>query len=252
MSRCSSAVLARAGRIIEAGEIIARERKAHLRMRHGETLHDIGDGARLGAIALQEFEPCRRRGEKIAHLDLGAARLRRRRDLVLQALIDFDAHAMRGAVAARRDVEQRDRADRGQRLAAKAERRDREKIAVRQFRRRMALDREIEIFRAHAGAIVGDADQAPAARLDDDLDAACAGIERILDQFLHGGRRTLDDLARRDAVDEDGIETADGHGWAVIVGCEPSRLRRRCRTAVRRMRSGAACKILRRMSHSPA
>ena len=38
-----------------------------------------------------------------------------------------------------------------------------------------------------------------------------AGVDRVLDQFLHRRRRTLDHLAGRDAVDEDGIEAADGH-----------------------------------------
>ena len=48
---------------------------------------------------------------------------------------------------------------------------------------------------------------------------ARAGIDRVLDQFLHGRGRTLDHLARRDAVDQDGIEAADGHG-AFRVGDE--------------------------------
>jgi hypothetical protein len=43
------------------------------------------------------------------------------------------------------------------------------------------------------------------------LDPAGACIERILDQFLHRRGRTLDDLARSNAVDEDGIEATDGH-----------------------------------------
>ena len=41
-------------------------------MRHREALHDIGDGARLGAIALQEIEPRRGCGEEIAQLDAGS------------------------------------------------------------------------------------------------------------------------------------------------------------------------------------
>ena len=76
----------------------------------------------------------------------------------------------------------------------------------------MALDRQREIGGVHAGAVVGDADQPAAAVLDGDVDAARAGVERVLDKLLHGGRRALDHLAGGDAVDENGIEAADGHG----------------------------------------
>jgi len=76
----------------------------------------------------------------------------------------------------------------------------------------MALDGEVEIFRGHAAAIVDDANEAPAAQFDRDVDAAGARVERILDELLDGGGRPLDDLARRDAIDKNGIKTADGHG----------------------------------------
>jgi hypothetical protein len=76
----------------------------------------------------------------------------------------------------------------------------------------MALDGEVEIFRGHAAAIVDDANEAPAAQFDRDVDAASARIERILDELLDGRGRPLDDLARRDAIDKNGIKTTDGHG----------------------------------------
>ena len=75
----------------------------------------------------------------------------------------------------------------------------------------MALDREFQILGRHAPAVVDDADQASPACLDRDLDGRRARIDGVLDELLHGGRRTLDDLARSDAVDEDGIEAADMH-----------------------------------------
>ena len=61
-------------------------------------------------------------------------------------------------------------------------------------------------------AVVADADQAAPAGLDRDLDQGGAGVERVLDQFLHRRGRPLDDLARGDAVDEQRIETANWHG----------------------------------------
>ena len=68
----------------------------------------------------------------------------------------------------------------------------------------------VEVLGRHAGAVVDDADEPPPAGLDRDLDRARAGVDRVLDQLLHGGGRPLDHLARGDAVDEDGIEAADG------------------------------------------
>ena len=64
----------------------------------------------------------------------------------------------------------------------------------------------------HPAAIVDDADEPPAAEFDHDIDAGRARVERILDEFLHDGGRPLDDLARRDAVDENRIEMTDRHG----------------------------------------
>ena len=75
----------------------------------------------------------------------------------------------------------------------------------------MALDREREVGARHAGAVVGDADQAPPAAVGHDLDAACAGVERVLDQFLDHARRPLDHLAGGDAVDGGFGKLADGH-----------------------------------------
>src|SRR5262245_36448210 len=76
----------------------------------------------------------------------------------------------------------------------------------------MALDRKTEIVPPHAAAIIDDANETAAAFFDSDIDPARARIERILDKLLDGGRWPLDDLARRYAVDEDGIEAADRHG----------------------------------------
>ena len=113
---------------------------------------------------------------------------------------------------ARVDGEIGDRRDGGQRLAAKAERRDIGEIAVRNFGCRVTLDGEREIVLVHAAAVIDDADEPAAAFLDRDVDARRARVERVLDQLLDGGGGTLDHFAGGDAVDENGIETANGHG----------------------------------------
>ena len=75
----------------------------------------------------------------------------------------------------------------------------------------MALDGEREVVSVHAGAVVGDADQPQAAARRRDVDAARAGIDRVLDQLLDDARRPLDDLTRGDAVDEIRRQLTYGH-----------------------------------------
>ena len=88
----------------------------------------------------------------------------------------------------------------------------RHEVAVGDFRRRVPLDAEGEIGFVHAAPVVGDADEPAPAGLDRDLDPFRPGVERVLDQFLHRRGRPLDHFARSDAVDEQGIETANWHG----------------------------------------
>src|SRR5262249_29886151 len=99
-----------------------------------------------------------------------------------------------------------------QRLAAKSHRRDAGEIVVVQLRRRVAFDGEREIVGVHADAVVLDKDQVRAARRHRDLDPRGASVERVLDQLLGGAGRTLDHLARGDAVDRALGKTANPHG----------------------------------------
>ena len=119
---------------------------------------------------------------------------------------------MRRAGAAGADLEPRHRGDRGQRLAAEAEGGDLHEVAVGQFRRRMPLDGEREVGFVQPCPSSTTRMSLPPAGLDRDLDRFRAGVERVLDQFLDRRRRPLDHLARGDAVDGQGIETANRHG----------------------------------------
>ena len=94
------------------------------------------------------------------------------------------------------------RGDRGQRLAAEAQGADVGQIVVGQLRRAVPLDRELQLVGRHADAVVDHRDEGAAALLQGDGDAVRAGIDRVLDQLLHGAGRTLDDLAGGDAVDQ--------------------------------------------------
>ena len=124
---------------------------------------------------------------------------------------------MRRAGQAGADLEPRHRGDRGQGLAAEAETGDLRKIAVRQFGRRVALDRERKVGFVHAPPVVGDPDEPPAAGLDRDLDRLRPGVERVLNELLDRRGRPLDHFPRGDAVDGQGIETANRHGGANLV-----------------------------------
>ena len=174
--------------------------------RHGEALDHVDDRQRFAARRLQEFQPRRRGEEKIAHLDARAGRrLCRRRRL---APCGRPRRRWPGAVAALArgdDRQPRHGADRRQRLAAKAERGDVGQVVAPSRRASFEV-----AWRSTASASVLGVMPAPssstaisarAAVAYGHLDAACAGIERVLDQLLHRARRALDHLARGDAVD---------------------------------------------------
>ena len=187
---------------------------------HRQPLDDVGYGCRLGPVGFQELEPRRRRGEEIARLDPCAERRRAGLDCALDPVLDDELQGRRRAAHAGANFEPRHRGDRGQRLAAKAEGRDRREIAVGDFRRRVPLDAKGEIGFVHAAPVVGDADEPTPAGLDRDLDPFRPGVERVLDQFLHRRGRPLDHFACGDAVDEqadrDG-ELAWGEDLAEII-----------------------------------
>ena len=197
---------------------LGAEREADLRLRHREPAQDLGDGGGLGPVGFEEFQPGRGRGEEFGDLDPGAAGRGRRAHRALGAGIDRQAHPL-PLGGARGEGEPRDRADRGQGLAAKAERADPGEVAVGELRGGVALDGERQILRPHADPVVDDADQAPPATLDRHLDAAGAGIDGVLHQLLDRGGRPLDHLACGDAIDQDRVEAADGGTrWIADIG----------------------------------
>ena len=191
--------------------LLAREGEGDIGPAHGQAAHHVANRFAFAAVALEKLQPRRRCVEQVAHLDARAAAERAGLDLRFLAGVDGDRPGVRLAGVPRGDGEPRDRADRGQGLAAKAERADIEQVVVRQLRGGVALDREREIVARHAGAVIADADQPAAAAVGQNLDARCAGIERVLDQFLHDARRPLHHLARGDAVDDAFGKLADGH-----------------------------------------
>jgi hypothetical protein len=76
----------------------------------------------------------------------------------------------------------------------------------------VSRERKRQLAHSDSGAVVAHAQQADAALLDLDRDVPRPGVERILDQLLGDGSRTLDDLAGSDLVDERVREDSDRHG----------------------------------------
>ncbi len=187
-------------------------------MRQRDRLHELVDVPEFGALGTQELAPRGHVVEKIAHIDLRAARILRRRNRTRLAAVDFDAPRVVGVRQARRKREARHRCDRRQRFAAKAERADAFEILERRdLARRMRGDRERQVVRIDARAVVPHADQARAARFDVHLDPLRACVERVFDELLDDRRGPLDDLAGGDLVDELGRQRADaGHGRSVL------------------------------------
>jgi len=73
----------------------------------------------------------------------------------------------------------------------------------------VTLEGQRQLVRRHPDAVVGDADERGAAIAQVDRDRQRSGVQRVLDQLLHRGSRTLHDLAGGDLVDEVVRESTD-------------------------------------------
>ena len=117
--------------------------------------------------------------------------------------------ALRRARGPRGHGQPADRAERRQRLAAKAEGQDVREVGAVDLRGRVPLERQRQLGRRDAVAVVLHPDQPLAAIGEGDVDAPRPGVERVLDQLLHRRRRPLHHLARRDPIGGGGVELAD-------------------------------------------
>ncbi len=113
-----------------------------------------------------------------------------------------------------RDRQPPDCAERRQRLAAKSEEADVEKIGAVDLRRCMARERQRKVVRRHAAAVVCHTDQGLAAIGDHHLDARGPRIERVFDKLFDRRGRPLHDLTRRDPVDGGIVQLPDDRARA--------------------------------------
>ena len=197
---------------------IARHREGNTGISHRQTFDGIDNGVPFGTYCLEEFQPCGRRVEKIAHFDAGAVGQGRRHHLRFFAAFDTDRPGFIRAALAAGDRQAADGADRGQSLTAKTEMFDGEKIVVRKLRGAMTFDRQRQLIAIHSEAVIGDRDEALAAVAQRHLDAGRAGIDRVFDQFFDRRGGAFDDLAGGDAIDDDRRQLADVH--PPIVPCQ--------------------------------
>ena len=177
------------------------EREPDVAPRHRQPLHRVEAGGIFGARAAQELAAGGHLVEQPLDPDPRAGRKRGRPLPRPLAMIDLDSPAV-GAAHAALQRQPRHAGDRGQRLAAEAEAGDPVDRVVRQLRRRMPLQREAHLVRAHPGTVVGDLDQLEPAGVKPHRDLFAPGIERVFHKFFERACRTLDHLARGDAIDE--------------------------------------------------
>ena len=174
------------------GDLRARERHA------GELFQDV---LQLDVVALEELAAGRGVVEEVAYGEIGAHGGCDRGRLGLAE----GAHAHFGArfvlLAAGAEGHFRHGGDAGQRLASEAVGEDLFEVFGRgDLGGGVPLEAEHGIDRAHAAAVVDDLQQGAAGVGHDHGDLGRAGIDGILHQLLHHGRRPLYDLARGDHV----------------------------------------------------
>ena len=169
----------------------------------GEPLHQLGDVAEFRRRRLQELEPGRDVVKQVLDRDAGAGPRPDLGDLFQSAARAADLDAGVFVVAGRLGHEGhlRDGRDGGQGLAPKSHGGDLEQVVRRaDLRSSVALEGQNGVFAAHAGAVVGDAQEILAALFEFHENAPRPGVQGVLDQLLDGGGGPLDDLARRDLV----------------------------------------------------
>ena len=194
----------------EGGLLVVAQREAGVEAPQRQPAHDFLAVAVLGALGTQELAPRRGIEEQVVHLDRRAARVRGGRDARLAAGGELQPAAVRRIRGGGADAQARDRGDARQRLAAKAEAEHLLEVLERaDLAGGVARDGQRQVVGRDALAVVADADEAHAAVLEIDLDAAGAGVEAVLDQFLDHGRRPFHDLAGRDLVGERVAELLD-------------------------------------------
>ena len=157
--------------------------------------------SQLSIFRTEEFAPRRGVEEEVGDRDGGAAG-----QGGVVHVVDFatgDLNAGTGGFLAGGGLQRNpgDGSDGGQRFAAKAEGGDGEQVVDgSQLAGGVALKGQEGIVAVHAMAVVGDADEPPAARFDFNPDAVGPGVEGVLQQFFDYRSRAVHHLASGDLI----------------------------------------------------
>ncbi len=197
-----------------------------------EPLPDVGE---LGARPAQEATARGHIEEQIIDLDRGAEGARRRPDRADEALLREDRVSVGLAARSRGDAHARDRRERREGLAAKAERPHPVEILGRSdLAGRMPSQRERQVLRRDAAAVIAHPDAPSPAGFELDLDTPRPRIQAVLDELLDRRGRTLDHLAGRDLIDQERRQRANprrggGHARMLAQLSTHPRSLNRCR-----------------------
>ena len=183
------------------------DREAEIGPRHRQPLHHVEAGGIFRPGRSQELAPRGHLLEQPFDPNPGTGR-KRSRPLGCQRAIVHRARPALGAAHSTLDRQPRDARDRGQRLAAKTQRRDRLDRVVGQFRGRVALQRQRHFGAIHAASVIGHFDQVDAASREADGDPGRPGIDRIFHKFLERAGRAFHHFAGGNSVDKMLWETA--------------------------------------------
>ena len=157
--------------------------------------HQRGDVAELGRFALQEFLADRNIVEQVPDVHLGARGPGAFAHVAHLPAVDFNLGPRCVLPLPRLHLQPRNGRHRRQSLAAKTERRDRHQVfRPANLAGGVALESQQRVIAPHAFPVVEHANPPAPARIHLDLYAACPGVERIFQQFLHHRRRPLDHL----------------------------------------------------------
>src|SRR5215475_789793 len=181
--------------------VVVGQYERQLRVGQRVMRDQIGDVITFGGLRLQKFAARRDVEEEVADFKFGASRKGYVAHVEHPPAADLDLGPGHLAVPLRAQTNLRDRGDRSQRLAAKAERHDRLEVLGRlDLAGRMSLEGQYRVVARHALAVVADADRPTPARFDRDLDPPRPGVNRIFDQLFDYGRGPLDHFPGGDLV----------------------------------------------------
>ena len=178
------------------------QRKPDLRPRHCQPPHHIEASRIFAPLRPQEFATHRDFAEQVFHPDTSAGRQRSGAFGDQKPVINHTVPAFASPMLPTFHRKPRNTGNRGQGLTTEAKRNNLLNRVAGQLRRRVALQRQRNIRRAHPAAIINyfQCLQAATTQLYGDLTRA--RIDRVLDQFLERRRRTLNHFARCNAVDQ--------------------------------------------------